>query len=337
MNERQRGILRSVSRSFYLSIRILPRDLRDPVGLAYLLARATDTITDTAELSAAIRSENLRILADAIQGISPVEASKELRESFAPLQKNVAERVLIEELPACLDSLERLAEADRADIREALRHINRGQALDVQRFDDPKQLRALVTAAELNEYTYLVAGCVGEFWTRVCFRHVRNFATCSSSEMLELGKNYGMGLQLVNVIRDAGSDLRAGRCYFPAAELAEQGLTPERIMDEPEKMAPILQKWCETARTGLAAGLEYSCAIGNARVRFATMLPALIGARTLALLRDAGSDALSDRVKMPRAEVRNILISTVLMRASPRSLRRTFERLSGSDRGDHKK
>ena len=31
--------LRSVSRSFFLSLAILPRPLREPVGLAYLLAR----------------------------------------------------------------------------------------------------------------------------------------------------------------------------------------------------------------------------------------------------------------------------------------------------------
>ena len=39
-----------VSRSFYLSISILPKPLRDPVALGYLLARASDTIADTAEL-----------------------------------------------------------------------------------------------------------------------------------------------------------------------------------------------------------------------------------------------------------------------------------------------
>ena len=72
MNERQRKILRSVSRSFYLSIRILPRDLRDPIGLAYLLARATDTIADTAEIEREKSAgENLRVLADAIQGNPP--------------------------------------------------------------------------------------------------------------------------------------------------------------------------------------------------------------------------------------------------------------------------
>jgi Phytoene/squalene synthetase len=40
----QTAILRSVSRSFYLSVRLLPAQLREPVALAYLLARATDTV-----------------------------------------------------------------------------------------------------------------------------------------------------------------------------------------------------------------------------------------------------------------------------------------------------
>ncbi len=38
--------------------------------------------------------------------------------------------------------------------------------------------------------------------------------------MLDHGKRYGKGLQLINILRDAGSDLRAGRCYFPNEELA---------------------------------------------------------------------------------------------------------------------
>ena len=329
MNERQRKILRSVSRSFYLSIRILPRDLRDPIGLAYLLARATDTIADTAELSAEVRGENLRILADAIQGNSPAAAATRLRQSFAPLQKNAVERALIEELPACLDWLEHTSVADRADIRDVLVHINRGQSLDVQRFPNVTGLRALRNAAELEEYAYLVAGSVGEFWTRICFRHLRNFSNSSPPEMFELGKRYGMGLQLVNIIRDAGPDLRNGRCYFPADELAAQGISPGRVLQEPERMTAILQKWEDKAQVGLAAGLDYSCAIDESfRVRFATVLPALIGARTIALLREAGTGVLNHRVRMPRNEVWSIMISIATQRASPPSLRTKFERLS---------
>ncbi|HEX7529551.1 MAG TPA: squalene/phytoene synthase family protein, partial [Pyrinomonadaceae bacterium] len=60
-------ILRSVSRSFYISIRLLPRKLRKPVGLAYLLARATDTVADTVEVPALVRAETLSQLLSIIE------------------------------------------------------------------------------------------------------------------------------------------------------------------------------------------------------------------------------------------------------------------------------
>ena len=41
------ALLQSVSRSFYLTLRILPAAVRPQIGLAYLLARTTDTIADT--------------------------------------------------------------------------------------------------------------------------------------------------------------------------------------------------------------------------------------------------------------------------------------------------
>src|SRR3954447_8010560 len=85
-------LLRSVSRSFYLSLRVLPEPLRDPLSLAYLLARATDTIADTPEPPVALRMEALGQLAAAIQGTAGKETAARLGESFAPGQGNEAER-----------------------------------------------------------------------------------------------------------------------------------------------------------------------------------------------------------------------------------------------------
>src|ERR1700745_2322725 len=96
-------ILRQVSRSFYLSIFLLPKKLRDPVSLGYLLARASDTIADTTELPIELRTEKLRLLARGIQGKALGDAIVDLSASLAPLQKNTAERALIEALPPCLD------------------------------------------------------------------------------------------------------------------------------------------------------------------------------------------------------------------------------------------
>jgi Phytoene/squalene synthetase len=110
--------------------------------------------------------------------------------------------------------------------------------------------------------------------------------------MLALGKRYGMALQLINVLRDAGSDLRAGRCYFPEHELSAVHLTPRRSSPNRSGSSRSIERGWRTQRAGLTSGMEYSRAIKNRRVRAATVLPALIGARTLALLNASGPAAL---------------------------------------------
>src|SRR5437660_5541854 len=196
----QTTILRSVSRSFYLSIRFLPAQLREPIALAYLLARATDSVADTTPISSRVRIETLKMLSNGIQGKASRDVVIDLIASFVPLQANESEQRLLESLPDCLAWLERMEQADNTEIRVVLEKITRGQMLDLQRFDNPQEIRALSTAADLEEYTYLVAGCVGEFWTRLCFRHVLNFAGRSEDKLLAVGRRYGMALQLVNVL-----------------------------------------------------------------------------------------------------------------------------------------
>jgi len=319
-------LLRSVSRSFYLSIRFLPGQLREPIALAYLLARTTDTVADTAQISTSVRMETLKLFSDAIQGAASREVVAELIAGFISFQEKVSERQLLESLPDCLGWLERMEHANRNDIRIVLEKITRGQMLDLERFGDPKEVRALGAAADLDEYTYLVAGCVGEFWTRLCFRHVPNFASRTEDEMLALGKDYGMALQLINVLRDAGSDLRMGRCYFPEYELTAAHLTPSQIFSEPECFQPIYRTWHEKAKRGLQSGMEYSRAIKNRRVRAATVLPALIGARTLALLDAAGPAALQQMVKVPRGEVQAMILSLAFTFASRKQIDAIFQR-----------
>jgi farnesyl-diphosphate farnesyltransferase len=317
-------ILRSVSRSFYLSIRFLPAQLREPIALAYLLARTTDTVADTAQISGDVRIETLKLLSNGIQGTASGDVVAQLIASFVSVHENESERRLLESLREYLACLEAMALADRNEIRVVLEKIVRGQMLDLQRFDTPREIHALGTAADLDEYTYLVAGCVGEFWTRLCFRHVRQFASRSEDEMLALGRRYGMALQLINVLRDAGSDLRAGRCYFPEHELNAAHLTPSQIVSEPERFQPIYRTWLEKAKAGLVSGMEYSRAINNRRVRAATVLPALIGARTLALLDAAGPAALQRAVKIPRREVRAMILSLAMTMVSRRKMDAIF-------------
>lgn len=317
------NLLRDVSRSFYLSIRALPRPLRHPVALGYLLARLTDTIADTAAAKVELRLRMLDAFASAIQGKEPEVTAAELQASFAAHQQNEAEKKLVASAGTILRQLEE--SEDRVAIRNLLGTITRGQRLDLTRWSSGTP--ALASADELRDYTYLVAGCVGEFWTKLCLGKVPDFTPREESEMMELARRYGSGLQLVNILRDAGDDLRAGRCYFPEDEMRGVGIAAADLADAPEQFLPIYRRWLSEARDGLDAGLQYCIAIEPPRVRIATALPALIGIRTLALLEQAGLLALREKVKVPRSEVRKITASATITLANRSRLRSARARL----------
>lgn len=308
-----KAILKSVSRSFYLSIKFLPRPLRAPVSLAYLLARTTDTIADTAAIPASTRLTTLLAVARVIGGEADFDTVAEPLREFAAQQSDPPERSLIENLRGCIRWLEQLGPADRDDIRAVLKTIVTGQELDLRRFGDPSAVASLQTAAELDEYTWLVAGCVGEFWTKLGFRKAPPFATRLPNEMTKLGIDYGKGLQLINVLRDRGADRRGGRSYLPAQELAAK---PE---------LEVFGHWLDAAEEKIGAGVDYCAALTSWRIRFATALPALIGARTIGLLR--AGDGGEGKIKVPRKMVRRILLAALLAAASPVALRALFERL----------
>src|SRR5579862_3051047 len=159
-------LLRDVSRSFYLTLRVLPQEIRPQISLAYLLARATDTIADTKAVPRAKRVFALQQL----QNLSHVPDLGVI----AGQQTLPAEKVLLERLEDCIVMLGQLDEGDSRRIHELLKIIVGGQIFDLQRFpgETEKELVALSNDDELDKYTYMVAGCVGEFWTKMCVAHL---------------------------------------------------------------------------------------------------------------------------------------------------------------------
>jgi farnesyl-diphosphate farnesyltransferase len=342
LNPTQRRLLRGVSRSFDLSIRLLPHQLQAPVAIGYLLARATDTVADTATLPVAERQVLLDLMTQVIASPDPAAVPPEwprLTQAFAAQQTDPHERALMQALPECLPLLQTLAPDDQASVRQVLGHITRGQQLDMNRFGGgPQALQALQTEAELEDYTWLVAGCVGEFWTELCDRHLPGYSRLPQAEMMRIGRQYGMGLQRLNIIRDAGADLAAGRCYWPAQTLAKADLTPALLaeaarsgrMETLQALAPLYTQWLDQTQSQLADGMRYALALKPLRLRLASALPALIGARTVALLRQTGPLALTQRVKMPRREMRLLMWQIACGLGSPATLGRLFQKLSGT-------
>jgi farnesyl-diphosphate farnesyltransferase len=183
----QRQLLRHVSRSFDLSIRLLPKALQAPVAIGYLLARATDTVADTTALPLAERQVLLDLMTQTIAAqdtaAEKIRDLSRLTQAFAAQQTDPHERALMQALPQCLPLLHTLHPDDQASVRQVLGHITRGQQLDMTRFGPG--LHALQTEAELSDYTWLVAGCVGEFWTELCGRHLPGYSLLPQAEMLK--------------------------------------------------------------------------------------------------------------------------------------------------------
>jgi farnesyl-diphosphate farnesyltransferase len=310
------GLLRDVSRSFYLTLRILPAPVRPQIGLAYLLARISDTIADTDLIPIPNRLAALHEFGDALRGRGGLP-------DFTPLlskQTDTAEKVILERAGEALDLLHSFLPEDQALIRAVLATIISGQVLDLERFGAGEVLRALRTEAELDDYTYRVAGCVGEFWTKICAAHL--YPSTDLTPLLPCSVRFGQGLQLINILRDIPRDLRLGRCYLPEEALAPAGLTPAKLRD-PSMHAvfqPIYQRYLDKAQAHLVAGWEYTLRLPSRprRVRLACAWPLLIGARTLKKLRISSPLQAQGPVKISRAEVRQILSRSVLLLPFPK-------------------
>ena len=71
MAETLNDLLQQTSRSFYLTLRVLPAAVRPQIGLAYLLARTTDTIADTELVPIEQRLDALKRLRNASRVCPP--------------------------------------------------------------------------------------------------------------------------------------------------------------------------------------------------------------------------------------------------------------------------
>ena len=291
------ALLRDVSRSFYTTLRVLPSSVRRPIGLAYLLARATDTIADTEIIPVADRLRALdqlrsRILGRSRERLDFTAFTRGDRRAAFP-GSTASERRLLERIEEALTVLSSFTPEDQRHIRTVLATIASGQELDLRKFatdaEGFTQVRALETDAELDDYTYRVAGCVGEFWTAMCRAHVFPQARLDDEKMLANAVRFGKGLQLVNILRDLPADLRKGRCYLPQESLHPTGLVPKDLLEPKNetRLRPAYDRWLDRADGHLRAGWAYTNSLpwDCVRVRLACAWPILIGAKTVEALR----------------------------------------------------
>jgi len=281
--------LRDVSRAFYLTLRVLPEGMREPVGLAYLLARAADTVADTAALPRERRLQHLLDLRELIAGRESGTTLQRLAELSAD-HVDPGERRLMQRLPEALEQLERLPEEDRRRVREIVAALTVGMEYDLNTFpaEGAGRVVAVPDLDDLDRYTYHVAGCVGEFWTTTAKAHTPALGRWDEAEMSRLGVRFGKALQLTNVLRDVPRDLRIGRCYLPQELLERAGLGPADLLDvaNGERARPLLVEGIRLALGHFDAAERYLLAIPRRcyRLRLSVLWPLVIGLGTLGRL-----------------------------------------------------
>ena len=258
--------LERVSRTYAIVVPMLPEPLAQAVGVAYLVMRIVDTIEDAPEVSAEQRRRLLDRIDPALQGDAPA-----LHELTTPLGDTPAERNLLCETSEVVARLRALEPAYRDAIARCARAMSDGvRRLMARAADRGVAYPAVRDAGELREYCYYVAGVVGEMLCTMMAHHLRRPSLLGQRE---LAVDLGIGLQLVNILKDATADSAHGRRYLPDGERADGG--------GDQVYRTVLRE----ARRCLLRGIEYVLALpaSAAGVRCFCGLPIAWGGLTLAL------------------------------------------------------
>jgi len=313
-----RDLLKQVSRLFYTTLVVVPADVRDQVSLAYLFARAADTIADTELIDRPRRLDLLgQLKAQFVNDQLIWTQIQEIQQAVAPIQQDSAERILLERLEDCFKLFQTFSPDDRRRIQRLMSTLTQGMEMDLVVFHGTtaEDLTVLKTLDDLDRYTYYVAGCVGEFWTDLMCAHRTALASWKVQEMSEVGVRFGKGLQLTNIVKDIAHDLQRGRCYVPAPMLAEAGLTGRDLLDQRNRarFQPVLSKLVRMAVEHLDQGWLYAMAVPRyeTRLRLSCMWPILSAGESLKLVMNS-PDLLNPavKVKIPRSQVYQIMALT---------------------------
>ena len=317
-HELLRNLLKQVSRLFYTTLVAVPANVRDQVSLAYLFARAADTIADTELIDRSRRLGFLNRLREQFVGdqIDWAQIST-IQQAMDSLQQDSAEQTLLERLDECFRLFLTCSPDDRRRIQRVMTTLTQGMEMDLGTFpgNSVADLTALKTFDDLDRYIYHVAGCVGEFWTSLMCAHRKALEDWDIQRMSEVGVRFGKGLQLTNIIKDLAHDLQKGRCYIPATMLTEAGLKPHDLLDQNNfpRFRPVLSKLVRLAVEHLDQGWLYTMAIPRheTRLRLACMWPILSAGESLKLVMNS-PDLLNSAVKLkiPRSKVYQIIAMT---------------------------
>jgi farnesyl-diphosphate farnesyltransferase len=165
--------------------------------------------------------------------------------------------------------------------------------------------------AALDDYMHEVAGRVGWLLTELFAASIPAVAH-RREEMMALGREFGLGLQTVNVIRGLRSDWERGWVFIPRSFAPDGTPDVQALLEGPRRDAgaerALLGRVFDKADAHLDAARRYLAGLPARayRVRLFCLLPYLFAVRTLAVSR-AHPDLLREEAKIGRDEVRAIV------------------------------
>ncbi len=319
MTPEEENLARSVSRSFYTSLHILPASVRPVMSLGYVLCRAADTIADTDAFAPDLRLETLKKFVSAFGGF-PVD-SKRLEGVLPPGYEGAAA------------SFNAMPHTEQMFLQKVVNGVAQGMMMDLETFGDSVEtLRSFRSNQDLEMYLGFIGGDPGRFWTNVLLHQGLFPSRVSRERLFEDGVAFGKGLQMVNILKDLPEDLQRGRCYIPEQRLQEFNLKVEDLLTN-EKIDVFLTLYHKLIGETVKR-LEYGLAYINLfrwldlRLRAAVWWPLALGLKTLAQLRTTREIlSVQTKRKIERAEVYKTMAGSWIL-PSEKALRRQFDRLA---------
>ena len=308
-------LLHAASRTFAVGIDRLPPPLREEVETAYLLLRVSDYLEDNESMAPSRKAELLEVWARALEEGDDARAFAGLLGSVPDTTPDALVARNSVRLVAALYGLHPTAQAV---IRGHVKDSTRGMARWVRRGPD------LADEADLDDYMHEVAGRVGWLLTELFALDISEVAA-NRERMMSLGREFGLALQTVNVIRGLHTDWRRGWVYVPRsfADGIVPDVTSAAVLFEgepdPAREARILDHFVAKAERHLEAASAYVRRIPRRYhgIRLFCLLPYLFAVRTLAKSRSNPS-VFRQETKISRVDVGRIVRAASLLGRSNR-------------------
>ncbi len=206
----QKAILSSVSRTFALTIPLLPPLIEKVVGNTYLLCRIVDTIEDATDLNPELKRHLSQLFLDAVLDRTPVESFVGPCLEALKNYPNHDELDLIAHTPTVLRILHTCSHHDQEAVGRCISIMSEGMS----RFHVKQTASGLKDLAEFEEYCYVVAGVVGELLTTI-FRHYSPQFSKNIQGHEHLAIAFGQALQMTNILKDSPEDHARGVSWKP--------------------------------------------------------------------------------------------------------------------------